>query len=233
MSKTMLPTTFQVAGLVSEIDFKPPEIEAPSSPEPPDGFLSLLGALQFRKEEKRERAQRDALLSERVDLNERTKVFLDSQAEKQREEILAAIDDCIQRGREQQKIVDDLQAQIDGFQQDANQADAVLSRARAAYTMAEEDRKHLSRWSTRDEIKQADARIARAKAKFQEADAEKSSCMNARNDLIFRALPPEQEKLKQIGYELQRLKAIARGDSQFCDPEFGLISPAGEFPPAA
>jgi hypothetical protein len=229
----MLPTAFQVSGLISEIGVEgAPESEQPSR-DLPDPVLGLLVGLKFRKEEKSRRAECAALIAERIELNERTKVFIEAQAKRQHEEMLAQIEDCCQRGAEQEKVIAGLQRDIGRLLGAINDADSVLSKARVAWTDAVDARKRTGRWATADTIKKADERIARAQAKFKEADAEKSACMQAHNQVALVDMPPEKEKLRNLVYELERLKAMLRGDKNFCDPEFGIISPAGEIPLAA
>ena len=118
----MIPTAFQVAGGVSEIGAKSDPAEAPSR-ELPDQILALLVALNFRKEEKSERAERTALVSERIELNERTKRFIEAQAKKQHAELLAQIEDCCRRGAEQEKVIDGLQAEVNGYKGEINDAE--------------------------------------------------------------------------------------------------------------
>jgi hypothetical protein len=229
----MIPTAFQVSGFISEIEAEgAPESEQPSR-ELPDQVLGLLVGLKFRKEEKSRRAECAALIAERIELNERTKVFIEAQAKRQHEEMLAQIEDCCRRGAEQEKVIAGLQRTIHEQMQDINAADSLVSKARLAWSEAVDDRKRTGRWVTVDAMKKADERIARAQAKFKEAEAEKSRAMQAHNHVVFVELPPEQEKLKKLTYELERLKAMLRGDNKFHDPEYGFISPAGEVPPAA
>ena len=173
----------------------------------------LTGLLKLNPKNPERRAERDALVSERMQANERARALIEIELREDHSALVQQHAECRARGRAQEKIVTDVLNKLAETQQEINRLDAAFANRRTELETAKQERAGLPRFATDDQIAQADAAVRKAQSHVEKASQRHAQAVQERNRIVLTALPPEQKKLSEIVVELNRLEALLSGAS--------------------
>jgi len=186
----------------------------------------LTGLLKLNPKNPERRAERDALVSKRMQANERARALIEIELREDHDALVEQHGECRERGRQQKKVLDDLRIKLDQAQQEINRCEAVFANRRTELEAARAERGNLPRFATDEEIAKADAEIAKAEKKVETAQIHHAQVRQAYNRIVLTELPPELRKRDEIVVELNRIEALLNGASAGAAErlEFGFIT---------
>lgn len=154
----------------------------------------LQGLLKLNPKNAEARAERDALISERIASNERARTLIEAELQKDHDALHEQHRDCRARGREQEKVVGDLVTKVAEQMQELNRLEGVLVAAMSGLEVANMERQSLRRFAEDAGVAKADAEITKAKKRVERAHIRKAKAVQEHNYIVLVLLPPEQKK---------------------------------------
>ena len=173
----------------------------------------LTGLLKLNPKNPERRAERDALIVERMQTNERARALIEIELREDHSALVQQHRDCRERGRQQQKVVDDVVAMVWECQRDINRLDAMFANCRTELETAKQERDALPRFASDRDKSKADTLVREAEVRVEKACKAHGEAMQEKNRIVLTALPPEQKRLSEIVVELNRLEALLSGAS--------------------
>jgi hypothetical protein len=211
---TTLPASFGVAQKIAEPQKKPEDFRLIK-------LSNLLGSADLDSNHRCA-----ALLSQRVDLNQRIDHFLRDEARKADAALRAQWEECKGQARELQERIGELKGKQSEVLQRWNRANQAQAIASARWGDAKAARESLSKFASAEQVKAADMAVEKARAEYEQKERETGELFAERNRLSFLE-PPLTGRLAELGIKEVRLLAQVTGQTSYLDPEFGLVLEPG------
>src|ERR1700687_1942938 len=189
----------------------------------PDPIRVVLSQLLFTLKGE-ERDECNALVVERMHLNETCRAFIERLAAQAREKLIQEHETLKAECVAQQQRIEAFNTNICELEQDFHRKNAITVNAQVRVTDAEQARKNLSRFAPASEKTKADEAIETARHNLEVASGAEASIREEINRLTFVDLPRLKEKFRQLSAEELRLHALVTGQG-YTDEELGIVVP--------